>query len=46
MASAHNGRRVRGGATFTSNSAGPFWRWRSLSDFFSASRMNDIGHPP
>jgi hypothetical protein len=30
----------------TSNSAGPLWRWRSLSDFFSASRMNDIGHPP
>jgi len=30
----------------TSKSAGPFWRWRSVSDFFRASRMNDIGHPP
>jgi hypothetical protein len=43
---AHNGKPLRGGATLTSKSAGPFCRWRSVSDFFSASRMNDIGHPP
>jgi hypothetical protein len=26
----------------TSNRAGPVCRWRSVSDFLSASRMNDI----
>jgi len=45
IAMAHSGKRVRGGATRTSNSAGPLCRWRSLSDFFSASRMNDIDSP-
>jgi len=38
--------RLLGGATFTSNNAGPFLRWRSLSDFFSASSMKDMGQPP
>ena len=42
MATAHTGNRAFGGATLTSNRAGPVCRWRSLSDFFSASRMNDI----
>jgi len=45
-AMAHSGNPVRGGATLTSKSAGPLWRWRSLSDFFRASRMKDIDHPP
>jgi hypothetical protein len=46
MAIAHTGNRDFGGATLTSNSAGPDCRCRSLSDFFSASRMNDIVQPP
>jgi hypothetical protein len=46
IAIAHTGNRDFGGATLTSNSAGPDCRWRSLSDFFSASRMNDIVQPP
>src|ERR1700730_3904851 len=46
MAIAHTGNRDFGGATLTSNSAGPDCRWRSLSDFFIASRMNDIVQPP
>src|SRR5690348_6356800 len=39
---AQTGRRRRGAATFTSNSAGADWRWRSVSDFFRASRMKDM----
>jgi hypothetical protein len=46
IAIAHIGNRDFGGATLTSNSAGPDCRWRSLSDFFSASRMNDIVQLP
>jgi len=42
MAIAHTGNPALGGATFTSNRAGPVCRCRSVSDFFSASRMNDI----
>src|SRR3954471_10412921 len=42
MAIAHTGNPAFGGATFTSNRAGPVCRCRSVSDFFSASRMNDI----
>src|SRR4051812_30210959 len=44
-AAAHPGNRRRGAATFTSNSAGDAWRWRSLSDFFRASRMKDMSAP-
>ena len=43
---AHRGSPLLGGATRTSNSAGPFCCWRSVSDFLRASRMNDIGYPP
>src|SRR5262249_38700212 len=46
MARAQGGNRALGGAPLTSNSAGPDCRCRSLSDFFSASRMNDIDQPP
>ena len=46
MATAHTGKRAFGGATLTSNRAGPVCRWRSVSDFLSASRMNDIVQPP
>ena len=35
----------RGAATLTSNSAGAACRWRSFSDFFSASRMKDMSAP-
>src|SRR5688572_17929692 len=44
-ATTHTGKRRRGAATFTSNSAGVLWRWRSVSDFLSASRMKDISAP-
>src|SRR5882757_686916 len=43
MAMAQTGNPAFGCATFTSNRAGPVCRCRSFSDFFSASRMNDIG---
>lgn len=46
IATAHSGNRAFGGAIFTSKSAGPLCLWRSVSDFFSASRMNDIAQPP
>ncbi|MBK9253780.1 MAG: hypothetical protein IPM70_18670 [Proteobacteria bacterium] len=39
---AQGGMRRRGGAMRTSISTGPDCRWRSDSDFFSASRMNDM----
>src|SRR5262245_64180551 len=39
---AHSGNLRRGAATLTSNSAGDDWRWRSFSDFLSASRMKDM----
>ena len=42
ITTAHTGNVRRGGATLTSKSDGPLCRWRSLSDFFSASRMNDM----
>lgn len=42
IAAAQIGSLRRGGATFTSNSDGPLCRCRSLSDFFNASRMNDM----
>lgn len=46
IATAHTGKRLFGGAIFTSKSAGPVCLCRSLSDFFSASRMNDMDQLP
>jgi len=46
IATAQSGKRLRGGAIFTSNSAGPLCRCRSLSDFFNASSMNDMDQLP
>ena len=42
IATAQIGSARRGGATLTSKSDGPLCRCRSLSDFFNASRMNDM----
>jgi hypothetical protein len=42
IATAQTGSLRRGGATFTSKSDGPLCRCLSLSDFFNASRMNDM----
>src|SRR5688572_13228123 len=39
---AQTGNRRRGAATLTSNRAGEACRWRSVSDFFRASRMKDM----
>ena len=46
IATAQSGKRFLGGAIFTSNRAGPLCRCRSLSDFFSASSMKDMGQLP
>src|SRR5262245_39817059 len=45
MPTAPSGKRRRGAATLTSNNGGDAWRCRSFSDFFSASRMNDMSGP-
>lgn len=42
IAMAHTGSARRGGAILTSKSDGPVCRCRSVSDFFNASRMNDM----
>src|SRR3954470_17317423 len=39
------GKRRVGRTMRISSSAGPACRWRSFSDFFSASRINDMDHP-